>query len=55
MNMYDKSYCNANCKQRDCLRNMKYNKPQERYYSVSNFENNDNEHKNCAYKIKMKG
>ena len=54
MSMYDMSWCNQDCPQRSCERNLKYNKPQERFYSVSIFDedNPDITHKNCKWKIK---
>ena len=50
--MFDKSYCATICDQEDCERNIKFNKPQEKYYSMTTFEDNDKNHKNCPWKIK---
>lgn len=54
MSMYDKSYCNCDCPQRDCERNIKYNPPKHRYFSMTTFDtdNPDKTHKNCMWKIK---
>ena len=54
MSMYDKSYCATECKQKDCKRNLKYNKPKTKYYSVTTFDddNLDEFHKDCNWKIK---
>ena len=53
--MYDKSYCSTPCDQKNCERNLKYNKPKTRYYSVTTFDedNSDKSHKNCKWKISM--
>lgn len=54
MSMYDKSYCSTFCDQKDCERNLRFNKPQEKYYSVSTFDdsNPDQNHATCGWKIK---
>ena len=54
MSMYDKSYCSTLCDQKDCERNLKYNKPETQYYSVTTFDdsNPDKSHKTCKWKIK---
>ena len=54
MSMYDKSYCSTLCDQKDCERNLKYNKPDTQYYSVTTFDdsNPDKSHKSCEWKIK---
>lgn len=51
MSMYDRSYCASECKRRDCERNLKYNKPVTRFYSVSEFdtEAKDDRHIRCKY------
>lgn len=53
-NMYDKSYCATLCEQKDCKRNLRYNKPETQYYSVTTFDdsNPDKSHKSCEWKIK---
>lgn len=55
MSMYDRSYCATFCNQKNCERNLKYNKPKTRYYSVTTFDdsNPDKSHKNCKWKISM--
>jgi hypothetical protein len=55
MSMYDKSYCNTVCDQKDCERNLQFNKPDIQYYSVANLDNEHINHKNCEWKIKMGG
>ena len=52
--MCDKSYCSTFCDQKDCERNLRFNKPQERYYSVATFDNSnpDQKHATCGWKIK---
>lgn len=54
MSMYDKSYCSTFCDQKDCERNLRFNKPQEKYYSAATFDdsNPDQHHKTCRWKIK---
>ena len=54
MSMYDKSYCNCDCSQSDCERNIKYNPPEHRYFSITTFDtdNPDKTHKDCKWKIK---
>ena len=54
MSMCDKSYCSTFCDQKDCERNLRFNKPQERYYSVATFDdsNSDQKHATCGWKIK---
>lgn len=34
----DISYCNTNCCQENCKRNLRYWKPPTQYYSVSSFD-----------------
>lgn len=41
MSMYDRSYCSTNCNRRNCERNLKYNKPHTRFYSVSELDSAD--------------
>lgn len=57
MSIYDKSYCSTFCNQKDCERNLRFNKPSTKYYSVTTFDdsNPDVEHKSCIWKIKKKG
>ena len=52
--MYDKSYCSCNCEDKNCERNLKYNKPKTRIYTVSKFDetNIDPLHKRCPWRIK---
>lgn len=54
MSMYDKSYCGCNCEDKNCERNLKYNKPKTRIYTVSKFDetNTDPLHKRCPWRIK---
>ena len=49
----DISYCNANCIQEGCERNLKYRKPPTKYFSVSNFAKDDTDvlHTKCPYKL----
>ena len=53
--MYDKSYCATTCDQKDCERNVRFNKPQEKYYSVTTFDNIHHDHHNCPWKIEKRG
>ena len=53
--MYDMSWCGTFCDQQDCERNLRFNKPKEKYYSVSNLDSEHTDHKTCPYKIKKKG
>ena len=48
--MYDKSYCNTVCDQKDCERNLRYHKPLTKYYSVTTFDDAHDDHKNCIWK-----
>ena len=52
--MYDKSYCATECEDCDCERNIKFNKPETRFYSMTTFDdsNPDKMHKRCPWKIK---
>ena len=54
MSMYDKSYCATECEDCDCERNIKFNKPETRFYSMTTFDdsNPDKMHKRCPWKIK---
>lgn len=54
MSMSDRSYCSGDCPQKDCERNLKYNKPQTIRFSVTTFDesNPDKTHKNCKWKIR---
>lgn len=54
MSMYDKSYCSTYCNQKDCERNLRFNKPATKFYSVTTFDDidPDSNHKHCAWKIK---
>lgn len=54
MSMYDKSYCNTICDQQDCERNLRFNKPKTKYYSVTNFGDSMTNLKYCIWKIKNK-
>lgn len=53
MSIYDKSYCSTPCNRKDCERNLKYNKPMTKYYSVTTFDdiNLDKSHKDCEWRI----
>ena len=51
MSMKDKSYCGTFCDQKDCKRNLQFNKPDEKYYLVSVFDTNTEDHSNCVWKI----
>lgn len=53
MSMYDCSFCGTECTQKYCERNIKYNKPTERIYSVSYFDegNPDPSHRTCKHRI----
>ena len=59
MSMWDKSYCSTDCDQRDCERNIKYNKPTEQYYSVTTFDTLDSngelktDHTECIWKERI--
>lgn len=55
MSMYDKSYCSTPCDQKDCERNLRFNKPQGKYYSVTTFDDTHKYHENCLWKIKKGG
>lgn len=61
MSMADKSYCATFCDQRDCERNTRFNKPTEKYYSMTTFDDLDENgnpkinHKDCIWKIKKGG
>lgn len=54
MSMYDKSYCATECEDSSCERNIKFNKPTEKIYSASTFDdsNPDKMHKRCPWRIK---
>ena len=52
MSMYDKSYCVTVCDQKDCERNIRFNKPKETYYSVTTFDDTHKDHEKCIWKIK---
>ena len=51
--MIDTSYCSTPCEQKNCVRNIKYNKPTEKYYSVTTFDddNPDPKHISCIWKL----
>ena len=48
----DISYCNTNCIQERCKRNLKYWKPPTKFYSVSSFDDEckDVIHSKCEHK-----
>lgn len=48
----DISYCNTNCFQERCKRNLRYWKPPTKYYSVCSYDdqNEDALHINCIWK-----
>ena len=54
MSMGDKSYCATECEDCDCERNIKFNKPETRFYSMTTFDdsNPDKMHKRCPWRIK---
>lgn len=52
MSMNDKSYCATECNDRNCERNIKFNKPTTKYYTVTTFDNIHENHKKCIWKIK---
>lgn len=52
MSMWDKSYCATFCDQEDCERNVRFNKPEEKYYSVTTFDDAHKDHRNCPWKQK---
>lgn len=43
MSMYDRSYCATNCDRKNCERNIKFNKPHTRIYTVSEFDTDRSE------------
>ena len=55
MSMFDKSYCSTNCDRITCARNLKYNKPIDKYYSATTFDDLDENgniktnHENCQW------
>lgn len=56
MSMCDKSYCYTNCNQKDCERNLNYNKPPTNtYYSATTFDIANDIHEKCPWKIKKQG
>jgi len=54
MSIIDISYCCTPCKQRSCVRNIKYHKPETKYFSATTFDadNPDKTHKTCIWKLK---
>lgn len=52
MSMFDKSYCATECDQKDCERNIKFNKPLEKIYTVTTFDDTHDSHIYCPWKIK---
>lgn len=52
----DISYCNTNCMQENCKRNLRYWKAPTKYYSVTSFDDNckDALHARCPYKLVTK-
>ena len=54
MSMLDRSYCSTICPQKDCERNIGYNRPTGNRYSVTTFDdsNPDKTHKDCTWKRK---
>lgn len=53
MSMGDRSYCGTECNNEFCERNMKFNKPGQRIYTVSYFDedNPDPLHRSCDHRI----
>lgn len=51
MSMYDRSYCATNCDRKNCERNIKFNKPHTRIYTVSELDadSQDTKHIRCKY------
>ena len=47
----DISYCNTNCMQEKCKRNLRYWKPSTKFYSVTSFDKNckDELHSKCEH------
>lgn len=54
MSMWDKSYCSTVCDQKDCERNLRFNKPDTKYYSVAEFDRGEPSHEKCIWKVKRK-
>lgn len=56
MSMNDMSYCSTPCEQKRCARNLKYNQPPDKYYSVTTFDdsNPDPKHNECVWMIIQK-
>lgn len=54
--MGDISYCNTNCIQENCERNLKFRKPPTKFYSVSSFDEDEKDaiHAKCEYKLVKK-
>ena len=54
--MKDKSYCSTPCNRMDCERNLRFYKPEEEYYSVTTFDDNNSDpsHKSCMWRIPKK-
>ena len=61
MSMWDKSYCATSCDQKDCERNFRFNPPDEEYYSMTTFDDLDengnvkSNHESCIWKVKKGG
>ena len=53
--MFDKSFCSTVCDQEDCERNIKFHKPEEKYYSMTTFDDIHDDHENCPWKVVKKG
>ena len=55
MSMWDTSYCATNCNRKDCARNLKFHKPEFKYYSVACFDEEDVNatHENCKCIIRV--
>lgn len=51
MSMYDRSYCNTECIRKNCERNLKYQKPCYRIYTVSDLDSDceNSKHLRCPY------
>lgn len=52
----DISYCNTNCMNENCERNLRFRKPPTKYYSVCSFDTSDPDalHLKCEWKLVKK-
>lgn len=51
MSMYDRCYCATKCERKNCERNINFNKPCTRVYTVSEFDTDaeNTRHIRCKY------